>query len=1214
MAAAGLSTFGYERNLEEGAAGAKALFGPVADEMALEEGRATSIAKDFYNKISEVISAHISPYRDIIGDIFGGLFVRDTDDISPDDSDYSLSEEAPAAAGAGAVAAPGTIQVVRRSARLAEVAAAAAAAPAPAQGILSGSKRRRNNAVQNTITKDTAPIKATKKVRPEKLEQSPYENLKQRLRADMTGKEDKFIKLLILIDSLHDFAKARDGYSYNAQMRKHIANSYASKYSGKPYSNAANEATMLADLKSAGISFTNFEDNVIKFLRKNLSSLLSTPVDIDLSTIDSKFATIDAKIYTKPIVEINVEDAIDSTNLHRFIDKFLLGNIVSPAINVTIDGYPNRIVTTTLEKHSDPARTYYQIITPQNVLDSSTTSTTHFSVPERMKYTRIEHVLQRSDVTIGTFNYDIDINRPNNPPLSGLYKWFKVNVTRKIGGALIDTLQLDAAHPNGTSVRSIGEYVKAQDSAQTSVALSAAIAAVETEPNMKSLKLGTLLMKTSRPEEYIDTALDQKYGGDSGQYNAAYWLNIKGIPTIFATADKYAAYMAAIQGVPTILGLPSSIILFKGSNYKPSEKEQYKTSIFNNIAKLNSIFTQLESIRTLDIAGTTLNSLYHNIIVNIGTWKFKSQWKASGPWYELLIKLRAIDILKYLIEKRRKLDEVRAGIDTVLASFIGSVPPDSRINGINIVINDGIIDGMSITDLRQLDIQFKSIVDQLNGIIAGSGIIDESVIQFNSDAANKFIFGNTSKIFFTADSTVGKIEQFNYNKDLYDKSAYITDINNWLKSAAGGATAGAAEPIFELCKQKLENYVATFLNTDFVDVSIIIGAFENRNKDVLEAYVTQKIMSVLNPPAGAATHGGSLLGIAIPGPNPQKMPKSALSGPNPQKMPKGSYKPKLLKLEPNPQEESLSQYATSALKVYELIAEAFKNIPGIEIHPIPDVIESISKPNFAAEYIGLVINTFQTILRGSYEVSQETDETILKSRYDDFKTMWLNLIGNLESQTESESTIAICAPLTDYFKQNEYSKTLLDAFAYFYYVAFVDQRIFRLYDGEFTVFGITLTNDTVKITDSNIGAYIAALAAASETAVSQLAEHLSFHTGAPVLPFIPGDVPAFFDPLTGAELSSARSALLASQPLTGEATEEGQAIIAEAEAKAAPAKEETKEEGLTSEITNFLEQLGLKGGARKSRHRKTVATRRKQKRRVTRKKWPGNKRASRRRA
>lgn len=1195
--------------LEEPAAGGAGAIAFLAGPIKSLYGKIKGTASELYKTIEAASESGEPIYSNVISAIFNNTIrINDTGDTADTAVEYVPVPAAPA------------VFELRRSPRL---AAAQAAEPSH----LSGIKRRTREANTPVAAENTpvAAVKTTKKARnltgvakapspsakapsppakapsppiliaPSDLK-TPYRNLHTRLSANIPAADvDKFINFLIILDSLHDFAKPRSGYSYHVEMRKHIANSYVSKYLGKPYSAATNETTMINDLLRKNIKLSSLEENVVNYLTNTLPSLLNPPIGIELTTIDGHFDKINRTIYDKPSVKISVGDKKNSANLHLFIDKFLMGNIISPTIYVTIDGYPNSIITTTLEKYVTDSRTYYQAITPQNVLDSSTTSTTHFGSAARMNYVRKDQILTRSDITVGTFNYDININDTYNPPYGGLYNWFYVNVTKKADGLTVGKLLLDAVHLNGTSVRSIGEYIRALDGAgpgATNAQIKAAIADVEAAADMKSLLLGTILEKTARPAEFIDTALDQKYGGDSGQYNAAYWLNMKGIPTIFATADTYAAHMAVLQGVPTILGLPSSILLIKGSNYTPDETEQYKNSIFRSIAKLNTIFNQLNFIIKLDISGSPLNSLLQNILVNLPTWTFsKTRWPAVKEWHEALIKLRAIDIAFYLVEKHRELKGLIGGIKKQLAAFLAPVGEIGERSGININISNSKLNSLNKDSLKGLADHFSGIVGALNSVIAGSDIIDVTLTKYSP--TGNFIFGDKHIAFFVAGSTVKKIPTFAYDIDLFTQSASVSPVEKWL---------GDRGPL-ELCEVVLDRYIDTIISRELVAEigGEVKRAFASKDLAGLGAFTDAIIGRVIQMLGG--TVGGGLL-VA---PGAQPMATTVVKG-------QPSYKPR--KLVP----DAPTKYAKDVLAALETIIDGFKNVADmLEFYPMPEPVDEIYVPDYAATQFDAVIRTVKQIFEQAYTVSQESNETLLHSAYIDIKEKWQDLVGELTSQAESADRLAICAPLTDYFAQHaKMSQPLLDALAYIYYIALVDKRVYRLYNDNLNLYDMALTWDTAPVTESNVGSYIATVAklAANEAEVARVAGILSFHTGLPTPPFIPADVPAFFDPLTGAELSSARSALLASQPLTGEATEEGRAIIAEAEAeaKASPAKEETKEEGLTSEITKFLGNLGLKGGAKKSRHRKTAATRRKQKRRVTRKKWPGNKCASRRRA
>lgn len=1135
-----------------GGAGAVEFFaGPIK---ALQ-GKIASIAGGLYTAIAAATTINESIYSDVISAIFNGTVrIADYGDDTAEAVEY-----VPLAAEAGA---PPVLQL-RRSPRLVaqEVAAAAPGVT------LSGKKRRAEEpagsvtSIASASTKKPSSIKkvpvksaAAKPAVPASVLKTPHANLATRLSANIRAEKiSEFITFLILIDSLHDFAKPRSGYSYHAQMRKHIANSYAKKLFGKDYSDPANEASMINDLQIRGIKLSSLEENTVNYLTATLPALLSPPVEIDLSLIDRNFDKINSTIYDKPAVRIYVGEEKNSENLHLFIDKFLMGNIIAPTIYVTIDGYPNTIVTTTLEKYESESRSYYQIITPQNVLDSSTTSTTHFGSAARMNYVREDKILTRSDITAGTFNYDINIHNDDNPPNRGLYKWFDVTVSRKSDGTAVGRLALDAAHSNGTSVRSIGEYIRALDGAgpgATNAQIKAAIAGVEAAADMKSLLLGTILEKTARPAEFIDTALDQKYGGDSGQYNAAYWLNMKGIPTIFATADTYAAHMAALQGIPTILGLPSSILLIKGSNYTPDETEQYKNSIFRSIAKLNTIFNQLNFIIELDISGSPLNSLLQNILVNLATWSFTStRWLAIKGWHEALIKLRAIDIAYYLVKKHIELKGLIGGIKGLLTAFLAPVGLIGEHNGVNINISNSKLNSLNKDSLKGLADHFSGIVGALNSVIAGSDIIDVTLTKYSP--TGNFIFGDKHIAFFGGGSTVKKIPTFAYDIDLFTQSVSVSPVEKWL---------GDRGPL-ELCEVVLDKYIDTIISRELVAEigGEVKRAFASKDLAGLGAFTDAIIGRVIQMLGGTA--GGGLL-VA---PGAQPMATTVVKG-------QPSYKPR--KLVP----DVPTKYAKDVLAALETIIGGFKNVADmLEFHPMPAPEDDIYVPDYAATQFDAVIRTVKQIFERAYAVSQESDETLLRSAYFEIKGKWQDLIGELEGQTEAADRLALCAPLTEFFAQHaNFSRELIDALAYIYYVALVDQRVYRLYDDKLSLYGMELTWEGAPVVESNVGSYIATVArlAADEGEVGRVSGIVSLHSGLPVFPFIPAEVTAFFDPLTGAELSSA---LAETKPATD----------------------------LTGEITEFLGKLGLKGGARRRTRRKRPIT--------CRKKQAGKRRVSRRR-
>ena len=1096
---------------------------------------------------------------------------------------------------------------------------------------------------------------------------SPLNNLETRLKKDIAPDAlAKFIKRLIILDSLHDFDKSRKNYNYNNKMRKYIANTYCSKVIPAPAiadyttTDPGNSDAMEADLNMLNIILSDLEKSIVPYLIGTLPSILSDPVRIRLEQIETRLNKIDKSIYDKQSVSIDVGASKDANNLHIFIDKFLLGNIAAPMLYLNIDGYPNTIVTNTLEKFKSDTRQYNQILTPQNVFDSSTSSTSHFKSADRITFIKDDQILTRSDINIGYYNYDIKRKPGTNPILSGLHTWCNVDVIPKDAAAAgagagspppVATLSLDSFHRNGTSVASIGSYVKnvldtviSDDTNDFTAAQKTAISKKinEVELGMDSLLLGPILKQISKTQRYIETLLDQKYGGDSGQYNAVYHLNMKGIPTIFATMDTYAAHMAALQGIPTILGLPSSIILFKGTNYTPNNKEQYKNIIFRSIAKINTIFLQINYITSLNLSRSTLYKLIKNIKDNIDGWIFADRrWINLKSWHELLIKLKALDIASYLIKKHNEIAALKGEITVLQESIEGAIlgAAVDRSDGYNIIITDATLDALTEEQLRALADVLKTKTNKLDTLISNAKIDGTPVIKYKEIAeSNKFIFGEKPVEFFKEGSTINKLSSLNYDIEILLNSEYARPVDIYMKSEATP---------FSTCEFAIDKYLNTFINAEFSNIlpggashiSNIKTAIMNRNigqltgvydtiRPTIMASISALFSEADSAAAGAAGadamlleghggyHGGMTLTAAAAPPAVAPLPKG--------KFPAGSYKPTQIKkqgpkTQSQPAQEEPTAYAKSVLEIMKGIAECFTTIKEqfpqikLEAYTIP-ADNDFYTPNHAAIQNDMITTAFHTILQGAYNIDRNIPE-VVESVYAEYKNKWLDMIDELEAQVDSEERAKICEPLTAYFRNETKGaeKPLLDVLAYIYYVAQVDRRIYRLYkkkgaeDGIINVFGMNFTQDTAAVTESNIGEYIKTIASAAKNAddAAHAAEMLSIDTGLERAVYIPEGLPILIN------------------PITGDITPEGEEIFKRADAgqniedilrgigmaptntygvdKAMRALFGNKKKSRKNQINHAKAVLGLtkKGGA---------------KRRITRKKWSGNKRASRKKA
>jgi hypothetical protein len=176
-----------------------------------------------------------------------------------------------------------------------------------------------------------------------------------------------------------------------------------------------------------------------------------------------------------------------------------------------------------------------------------------------------------------------------------------------------------------------------------------------------------------------------------------------------------------------------------------------------------------------------------------------------------------------------------------------------------------------------------------------------------------------------------------------------------------------------------------------------------------------------------------------------------------------SYKPR--KLVP----DVPTKYAKDVLAALEVIMDGFKNVADmLEFYPMPEPEDEIYVPDYAATQFDAVIRTVKQIFEQAYSVSQESDEMLLRSVYVELREKWQDLIGELEAQAESADRLALCAPLTEFFAQHtEFSRELIDALAYIYYVALVDQRVYRLYDDKLSLYGMELTWEGAPVVESN---------------------------------------------------------------------------------------------------------------------------------------------------
>jgi len=716
---------------------------------------------------------------------------------------------------------------------------------------------------------------------------SPTQAILNRLPIRSTSgyKKEDILKLLKILDSYHDFkvsprlkagifGKDNGGVAETAASleAERGAAQVVSKTQGTEFQailgNYLKHLTGLTEdefFKSNSVTKSSPEPSGRYFFEKECGSILHASPTLGCIPTKAKCSTFDpAKLLSVDAILLEKDEDFDENDAaknkvmgQKLLEWFFPEKGGKGGIGFSFDAQAAIIKDFMQPLNDNGAKGGFyaiQVVTPQNILDSASTS--YYVLNDKAK-----QYITLSDKRTGRTEY----TAPTKQEFSNLFTEnvgkFSIKTTPEydqsrgtynqnfewqfnlIDGGAVETIPLNmegGVRNTGPSVTFLASliycWLRTQAGKDQVANLSSCWRQKEANNNRMVSPFPVIdkLREKGRNNLIPRLLFDIKRLGDHEQANAVYYYNnIKGNPVtaIFVTGDILSALYSRLLGNPTIYiraaggdaeddDDPTSLtcpylMCYRGVKLDVDPIAKEKNEIKNILSQLNYYLSTITSF--LSLAG---NSDFQTLMGNLEHYKEATPFVGeNSDLKNLLLQTKVkntIDFLKefsitHTAQSREIYDSVIASLIPALQQKLNSITPASiKPDGLNIGLNSGLKKAGKPLELAELKAVNKILSDGVNALEPKMNILSVYLQHFNKVkyqpiAGDESIFAFHNQLFFSESKVQETLDTINYKKD---------DIEN-IVGAVSPLARGMRSSQEKLGKERLQNRCYEFLNGFF---------------------------------------------------------------------------------------------------------------------------------------------------------------------------------------------------------------------------------------------------------------------------------------------------------------------------------------------------------------------------------------------------------------
>lgn len=775
---------------------------------------------------------------------------------------------------------------------------------------------------------------------------TPTEAILERLPVRSTSgfKKEDILKLVKIIDSYHDFKvsprlKAGIFGKDNTGVAEVAASQEAERGSSSPVSktqgtefqailnNYLKHLTGLTDevfFKSNGVTKSSPEASGRLFFEKECGSVLHASPTLGCVPTKAKCSTFDhTKLLSDDAIILEKDEDFDENDVEKnkamgqkLLEWFFPEKEGQGGIGFSFDAQAAIIKDFMQPLNNNGAGGGFyaiQVVTPQNILDSASTSyyvlndkakkfitlsdkstgRTEYTAPTKQEFSNLftenvgKFAIQTTpayDSSKGSYSQD--------------FQWqFKLRPINEGEPEEIIPLNMEGGSRNtGPSVTFLASLIYCWLRSQAGKDASAAALGTcwqQKEANnnrmVSPIPVIESLKAKARNNLIPRLLFDIKRLGDHEQANAVYYYNNtpgNALSAIFVTGDILSALYSRLLGNPTIYiraaggdaeddDDPSSLscpylMCYRGTKLETDPVAKEQNAIKNVLSQLNYYLSTITTF--LSLAG---NGDLQTLLDNLDTHKAATPFVGENSALKnLLLQTKVKNTIDFLngfskndsAASRAIYAKVTNELIPSLAKKINSITPASmKADGLNIGLNTGLKKGGTPLTLEQLKAVNKILTDGVNLLEPKMNTLSVYLQHFNKVkyqpvAGDDSIFAFRNQLFFSESKVQETLDTINYKKE---------DIDN-IVGAVAPLARGMRSNQEKLGKERLQNRCYEFINGFFTTANFEKSPFlimlqkvidtatsENVNKSVSELFLLIKNLPAIEA-AEAVPAAGSV--------------------------------------------------------------------------------------------------------------------------------------------------------------------------------------------------------------------------------------------------------------------------------------------------------------------------------------------------------------------
>ena len=758
---------------------------------------------------------------------------------------------------------------------------------------------------------------------------TPTEAILERLPVRSTSgfKKEDILKLVKIIDSYHDFKvsprlKAGIFGKDNNGVAEAAASLEAERGSSSPVSktqgtefqailnNYLKHLTGLTDevfFKSNGVTKSSPEASGRLFFEKECGSILHASPTLGCVPTKAKCSTFDhTKLLSDDAIVLEKDEDFDENDVEKnkamgqkLLEWFFPEKEGKGGIGFSFDAQAAIIKDFMQPLNNNGAGGGFyaiQVVTPQNILDSASTSYYVLNDKAKKFITLSDKTTGRTEYTAPTkqefsnlFTENVGSFSINTTPAydaskgsySQDFQW-QFNINPIVPGDAVESITLNmegGSRNTGPSVTFLASliycWLRSQAGKDASAAALGACWQQKEANNNRMVSPIPVIesLKAKARHNLIPRLLfDIKRLGDHEQANAVYYYNNtpgNALSAIFVTGDILSALYSRLLGNPTIYiraaggdaeddDDPSSLscpylMCYRGTKLETDPVAKEQNAIKNVLSQLNYYLSTITTF--LSLAG---NDDFQTLLDNLETHKAATPFVGENSALKnLLLQTKVKNTIDFLngfskndtAASRAIYAKVTNELIPSLAKKINSITPASmKADGLNIGLNTGLKKGGQPLTLDQLKAVNKILTDGVNALEPKMNTLSVYLQHFNKVkyqpvAGDDSIFAFRNQLFFSESKVQETLDTISYKKE---------DIDN-IVGAVAPLARGMRSNQEKLGKERLQNRCYEFINSFFTTANFEKSPFllmlqkvvdsstsENVNKSVSELFTLIK--------------------------------------------------------------------------------------------------------------------------------------------------------------------------------------------------------------------------------------------------------------------------------------------------------------------------------------------------------------------------------------